>query len=47
MSILPFHPTMVILNPNGREMKRHSGYRKGGPQGYVDYLKYLLKKESS
>ena len=37
------YPTMVILNPNGMEVKRHSGYRKGGPQGYVAYLYDLLR----
>ena len=36
-------PTVVIVNPDGEAVKSHSGYRKGGPQGYIKYLRDLTR----
>lgn len=36
-------PSVVIVNPDGEVVARHSGYRKGGPNGYMKYLKELTK----
>ena len=36
-------PTVVIVNPDGEKVKSHSGYRKGGPQGYIKYLRELTR----
>jgi thioredoxin-related protein len=36
-------PTVVIVNPDGETVKSHSGYRKGGPQGYIKYLRELTR----
>ncbi len=36
-------PSVVIVNPDGEVVKRHSGYRKGGPQGYLKYLRELTR----
>lgn len=35
-------PSVVIVNPEGEVVKRHSGYRKGGPKEYLKYLKELM-----
>ena len=35
------YPTVVIVDPDGKEVKRHSGYRSGGPNGYMKYLREL------
>lgn len=34
-------PTVVIVDPEGKEVARHSGYRAGGPSAYVEYLNEL------
>ncbi len=36
-------PSVVIVNPDGEVVKRHSGYRRGGPQGYLKYLRELTR----
>ena len=36
-------PSVVIVNPDGEVVARHSGYRQGGPNGYKKYLKDLTK----
>ena len=36
-------PTVVIVDPEGKEVKRHSGYRSGGPNGYLKYLRELTR----
>ena len=36
-------PTVVIVNPDGEMVKSHSGYRNGGPQGYIKYLRELTR----
>jgi len=36
-------PTVVIVDPEGKEVKRHSGYRQGGPNGYLKYLRELTR----
>ena len=36
-------PTVVIVDPEGKEVKRHSGYRAGGPSGYIKYLRELTR----
>ena len=36
-------PTVVIVDPSGKEVKRHSGYRAGGPGGYIKYLRELTR----
>ena len=36
-------PTVVIVDPEGKEVKRHSGYRSGGPNGYLKYLRELAR----
>ena len=36
-------PTVVIVDPEGKEVKRHSGYRSGGPGGYLKYLRELTR----
>lgn len=36
-------PTVVIVAPDGEEVKRSSGYQKGGPNGYVKFLKKLMR----
>ena len=37
------YPTVVIVDPDGKEVKRHSGYRVGGPNGYLKYLRELTR----
>ena len=37
------YPTVVIVDPDGKEVKRHSGYRSGGPNGYMKYLRELTR----
>lgn len=37
------YPTVVIVDPDGKEVKRHSGYRAGGPNGYMKYLRELTR----
>ena len=37
------YPTVVIVDPDGKEVKRHSGYRAGGPNGYLKYLRELTR----
>lgn len=37
-------PTLVILNPKGKEVAR-TGYRAGGPKAYVEHLKTLISGE--
>jgi thioredoxin-related protein len=36
------YPTIVLLNPRGREVAR-TGYQEGGPEEYIKHLKELLK----
>lgn len=36
-------PTVVIVDHNGNEIARHSGYKAGGPKNYMRYLKDLMK----
>jgi thioredoxin-related protein len=36
------YPTVVLLNPRGREVAR-TGYQEGGPEEYIKHLKKLLK----
>lgn len=31
-------PTFVVLDPNGREVDRRSGYVSGGPKGFIYFL---------
>ena len=31
-------PTYVVLNPQGREIDRATGYRQGGPKAFTDWL---------
>jgi hypothetical protein len=31
-------PTYIILDPKGKEIKRDSGYRAGGPKAFTDWL---------
>ena len=38
------YPTVVIVDPDGKEVKRHSGYRAGGPNGYLKYLRELTRR---
>ena len=35
-------PSVVIVDSAGEVVKRHSGYRKGGPKGYLKYLEELM-----
>lgn len=35
-------PSVVIVDSAGEVVKRHSGYRKGGPKGYLEYLEELM-----
>jgi thioredoxin-related protein len=35
-------PSVVIVDSAGEVVKRHAGYRKGGPKGYMKYLKELM-----
>ena len=37
------YPTVVIVDPDGKEVKRHSGYRSGGPNGYMKHLRELTR----
>ena len=37
------YPTVVIVDPDGKEVKRHSGYRAGGPNGYMKYIRELTR----
>src|SRR5690625_1799213 len=32
-------PTFVILQPNGDEEKRTTGYREGGPSTFIDWIR--------
>ncbi len=32
-------PTFVVLSPDGKEADRRSGYVRGGPQGFIQFLK--------
>ena len=36
-------PTVVIVDSDGNEVARHSGYKAGGPKNYMRYLKDLTK----
>lgn len=36
-------PSVVIVDSAGEVVKRHSGYREGGPKGYLKYLEELMK----
>ena len=36
-------PTVVIVDSDGNEVARHSGYKAGGPKNYMRYLKDLMK----
>ncbi|MDP2172529.1 MAG: thioredoxin family protein [Candidatus Cloacimonadaceae bacterium] len=36
-------PTIVLVNENGKEIKR-TGYQPGGPEKYIDHIKSLLPK---
>ena len=37
-------PTVVVVNPaDGEEVKRHSGYRSGDPDGYLKQLDGMMK----
>ncbi len=40
-------PTIVILNPEGKEVDRHTGYRAGGVESYVDFLKKVIAKNKT
>jgi thioredoxin-related protein len=31
-------PTLVVLDPEGKVIKRQSGYIPGGPKGFIDWL---------
>ena len=37
------YPTILILSPEGEEVAR-TGYRRGGPEAYVDHLKEIIQK---
>ncbi|MFO7822171.1 MAG: thioredoxin family protein [Lentisphaeria bacterium] len=37
-------PTVVLINPDNEEMINRTGYKKGGPEKYVEHLKELTKK---
>jgi thioredoxin-related protein len=37
------YPTVVIANPKGERVGGHSGYRRGGPKGYIKYLRELTR----
>jgi thioredoxin-related protein len=36
-------PTVILLDATGKELAR-TGYQAGGPDGYIEHLKSLLKK---
>ena len=35
-------PSVVIVDSAGEVVRRHAGYRKGGPKGYLKYLDELM-----
>jgi len=37
------YPTVIILNPQGKEVGRHMGYRPGGVQAYLEFLESVIK----
>jgi thioredoxin-related protein len=37
-------PTVYILDPSGKPIEK-TGYRRGGPQAYVDYLKRVIEAD--
>ncbi len=37
------YPTILVLDATGKEIAR-TGYRKGGPAGYVEHIKELVAK---
>ena len=39
-------PTIVILNPKGKEIGR-TGYKPGGPQAYVEHLQAIISGADS
>lgn len=38
-------PTFVVLDPDGHEVDRRSGYVSGGPKGFIYFLKVTEKVE--
>ncbi len=38
------YPTILILDATGKEIAR-TGYRRGGPDGYVEHIKELIAKQ--
>ncbi len=39
------YPTIFLIDADGKKLSEDIGYRKGGPQAYVDHLKELLTKK--
>jgi protein disulfide-isomerase len=39
------YPTIFLIDAEGEKLSEDIGYREGGPQAYVDYLKELLGKK--
>jgi len=37
------YPTLVLLNSEGKEIARNVGYLKGGPAGFIDWVKAAKK----
>jgi thioredoxin-related protein len=36
-------PTLILLDPKGREVARNVGYLQGGPQGFINWVKSAQK----
>lgn len=39
------YPTLYLLDAEGKKLTNNIGYRAGGPQAYVEYLKKLLSEK--
>ncbi len=37
------YPTLVLLNSEGKEVARNVGYLRGGPEGFIDWVKAAKK----
>ena len=37
------YPTLVLLNSEGKEVARNVGYLRGGPAGFIDWVKAAKK----
>ena len=42
-SVEGFFPTIILLNSEGKELARQSGYRGGGVAGFIDWANKNLK----